>query len=151
MIKQNGIEEYEVYSFKIFSVFLEIYLFSKSFESKIKQFIQPKEEGFFINLSQLNNLKDKFNYNFLETFFEQCDLESQNRNFDVKDLYKQSGYNNYKISKNEFDQYNRIQNSKILINNNSSQFYYKNFALIDNNVFDAMYKNYINHDYEIVA
>jgi len=141
MIKQNGIEEYEVYSFKIFSVFLEIYLFSKSFESKIKQFIQPKEEGFFINLSQLNNLKDKFNYNFLETFFEQCDLESQNRNFDVKDLYKQSGYNNYKISKNEFDQYNRIQNAKILINNNSSQFYYKNFALIDNNVFDAMYKN----------
>ena len=142
MIYQNGNEEYEDYTFKIFTVFFEIYLFSKKFESKIKQFVQPKEEGFFINLSQLINLKEKFNYTFLENFFEQCDLESQNKNYDLKDLYNISGFNSQRISKNEFDKYNKIQNCQIIYrNHNNILFQYKNFALIDNNVLEVMKKN----------
>ena len=141
MINQNGNEEYEDYTYKIFTVFLEIYLFSKKFENKIRQFIQPKEESFFINLSQLRNLKEKFNYTFLENYFEQCDLESKNREYDLKDLYRKSGFNNFIISKNEFDKYNKIQNEKIIYRSNNNQFQYKDFALIDNNVLEVMKKN----------
>ena len=142
MINENGNEEYEDYTFKIFTVFLEIYLFSKKFESKIKQFVQPKEEGFFINLSQLRNLKEKFNYILLENFFEQIDLESQNREYDLRDLYNRSEFNKYRISKDEFDKYNKIQNGQIIYrNNNNIQFQYKDFALIDKNVLEVMKKN----------
>ena len=142
MINENENEEYEDYTFKIFTVFLEIYLFSKKFESKIKQFVQPKEEGFFINLSQLRNLKEKFNYILLENFFEQIDLESQNREYDLRDLYNRSEFNKYRISKDEFDKYNKIQNGQIIYrNNNNIQFQYKDFALIDKNVLEVMKKN----------
>ena len=142
MINQNENEEYEDYTFKIFTVFLEIYLFSKKFESKIKQFVQPKEEGFFINLSQLRNLKEKFDYTKLEKFLEQYDLESKNNKYDLKDLYNISGFNINRIDKNEFDKYNKIQNGQIIYrNNNNIQYQYKDFALIDNNVLEVMKKN----------
>lgn len=154
----------EDYTFKIFSVFYELYLFSKTFENKIKQFVQPKEEFFFINLSQLEILKKEFNYIELENYFEQFDLESKkiDKIYDLKYLYIKSGFIKKKINKIEFDRYNKIQNSKIVIKN-GDHFYYKDFAIIDKKVFDTMKKNgfyidimpkqdvYIGNEYFIIA
>jgi hypothetical protein len=78
----------------------------------------------------------------LENFFEQIDLESQNREYDLRDLYNRSEFNKYRISKDEFDKYNKIQNGQIIYrNNNNIQFQYKDFALIDKNVLEVMKKN----------
>ena len=109
-------EDYD-YSFNVFSIFINLYNFSKIIEIDLNQPIQIKKEYYLINLNWLKNFKKIFNYKELEKFLElKCNISNLDNNLNnnnyIKQKFIESGFKK-KIEKKEFDKINKIINDKI--------------------------------------
>ena len=99
-------EDYD-YSFNVFSIFINLYNFSKIIEIDLNQPIQIKKEYYLINLNWLKNFKKIFNYKELEKFLElKCNISNLDNNLNnnnyIKQKFIESGFKK-KIEKKEFD------------------------------------------------
>ena len=137
----------EDYNLIIFSIYADLYIFSKKTEIKLNNNIQNKEEFCLLNISWLKELKNKFNYKEIENFFEKkCDFENiSNKKQYIKNKYEESGFKHNKITKNEFDKINKICNKNILMKY-QDMFYYKDFFIINYDTIKEMKENYFYFD-----
>ena len=145
--KQNINEEEnsEDYSFKVFKIYINLYILSKNIENKLKQNIQIREEYYLISLPWLQDFKKRFNYKELEKFFEEkCDSKNiqinLNNDIYIKKKFIESKFNQTKIKKDEFNKINKIHNNFIF--EKSPDFtYYKEYAIINQKISDEMKNN----------
>ena len=141
----NKEENFDSYSFKVFKIYINLYILSKNIENKLKQNIQIKEEYFLISLPWLRDFKKRFNYTKLEKFFEEkCDSKNiqinLNNDIYLKNKFIESKFNQTKIKKDDFNKINKIYNNNIL--EKSPDFiYYKEYAIINQNTSEEMKKN----------
>ena len=141
----NKEENFDSYSFKVFKIYINLYILSKNVENKLKQNIQIKEEYFLISLPWLRDFKKRFNYTKLEKFFEEkCDSKNiqinLNNDIYLKNKFIESKFNQTKIKKDDFNKINKIYNNNIL--EKSPDFiYYKEYAIINQNTSEEMKKN----------
>ena len=136
------------YSFIIFSVYFELYLFGKKIE---KSFDEPMvlEEYYLINLEWLKNLKKKFNFEKFENtlnlnfpFDHTFKLEQNDEDNKSKKIFQQlkNEYNyQFNVTEEDFKSIKIIDNGDIE-KKEKNFFANKNFAIVNLGVIECLHK-----------
>ena len=149
MINQNNQKTFKEnnFNYNVFNIYIHLYNLSKKIENYLNRPFIIKKQCYLVNLDWIKEFKKKFNYKELEKYFElKCNINNLDNNLKEKDYihkkFIESNFNTKIIDKNEFCTINQIYNKNIKGENKDLNFsYYKDFAIINTEIFFELVKN----------
>jgi hypothetical protein len=149
MINQNNQKNFieNNFNYNVFNIYIHLYNLSKKIENYLIRPFIIKKQCYLVNLDWIKEFKKKFNYKELEKYFElKCNINNLDNNLKEKDYihkkFIESNFNTKIIDKNEFCTINQIYNKDIKGENKDLNIsYYKDFAIINKEIFLELIKN----------